>query len=203
MKGLRLVSAAAAAVSLLSTTVLADVDPLVIKGSKFFYKTNGTEFFIKGVAYQQDYSGNGTSGTTSYTDPLADTASCQRDIPLMTQLQTNTIRVYAVDPTKNHAACMQLLQAAGIYVISDLSEPDLSINRDTPDWNDELYSRYAAVIDNLSKYKNVIGFFAGTEVANAPNNPQVTPFHGSRSTDQGRRRQRSLPASPSPLPFDR
>lgn len=35
--------AVAAAVSLFAGSVLADVDPIVIKGSKFFYKTNGTQ----------------------------------------------------------------------------------------------------------------------------------------------------------------
>jgi hypothetical protein len=31
----------------------AAVDPIVIKGQKFFYKSNGTQFFMKGVAYQR------------------------------------------------------------------------------------------------------------------------------------------------------
>jgi 1,3-beta-glucanosyltransferase GAS1 len=34
---------AAAVASALCATALADVDPIVIKGSKFFYKTNGTQ----------------------------------------------------------------------------------------------------------------------------------------------------------------
>ena len=36
-------SAAIAAASLFVSSVAAQVDPIVIKGSKFFYKTNGTQ----------------------------------------------------------------------------------------------------------------------------------------------------------------
>jgi hypothetical protein len=53
MRGI--ISTLATAGALLASTVLADVDPIVIKGSKFFYKTNGTQFFIQGVAYQREY----------------------------------------------------------------------------------------------------------------------------------------------------
>jgi hypothetical protein len=45
----------AAAAATLFASVNAAVDPIVIKGSKFFYKTNGTQFFIKGVAYQRKF----------------------------------------------------------------------------------------------------------------------------------------------------
>ena len=128
----------------------------------------------------ENFNGNGTSSTSTadntYTDPLADVDSCRRDIPLLQQLQANTVRVYAIDPSKDHSQCMQMLQSAGIYVVSDLSQPGLSINRDSPSWDDQLYARYTSVIDELSKYNNVIGFFAGNEVANAANNTQATPF---------------------------
>lgn len=94
----------------------------------------------------------------------------------MTQLQTNTIRVYAVDPTANHDQCMQMLSDAGIYIIADLGEPKNSINRDSPQWNQEIYSRYTAVVDTFSKYSNTLGFFAGNEVTNAPNNTEASAF---------------------------
>jgi hypothetical protein len=122
---------------------------------------------------------NSTSGAdspNSYTDPLANVESCQRDVPILQELRTNTIRVYALDPTANHTVCMQLLAEAGIYVIADLSQPALSIDRDSPSWNDNLYSRYTAVVDDMSQYNNTLGFFAGNEVSNQPNNTDASAF---------------------------
>ncbi|OBT61025.1 hypothetical protein VE03_09625 [Pseudogymnoascus sp. 23342-1-I1] len=170
MKGsvIRSVSALFAAASFFGA-VNATVDPVIIKGSKFFYKTNGTQFFIKGVAYQQGVGAAGSSDsstTLTYTDPLADTTSCKRDIPLLQAAGANLIRTYAIDPTADHSVCMKLLDAAGIYVISDLGQPNLSIEKASPEWNLELYDRYTAVIDSLANYTNVIGFFAGNEVTN-------------------------------------
>ncbi|KAM5475279.1 hypothetical protein MauCBS54593_001755 [Microsporum audouinii] len=170
-------SVVAATALVAGSVVAADLDPIVIKGSKFFYKSNGTEFFMKGVAYQQDYTGNdGTSDNQSYQDPLADADSCKRDIPLMQELQTNTIRVYAIDPTKDHTQCMKMLQDAGIYIVADLSEPSKSIIRDDPKWDDVLYERYTSVIDSLAPYSNVIGFFAGNEVSNNSTNTDASAF---------------------------
>lgn len=148
--------------------------------AKFFYK-NGTQFFLKGVAYQSE---PGTGGKVSrradaqikYKDPLADEKACRRDVPLLQELGTNVIRTYAIDPKADHTACMKLLNDAGIYVVSDLSEPDNSINRETPQWNTKLFARYTAVIDELAKYPNVIGFFAGNEVSNDKNNTGASAF---------------------------
>jgi hypothetical protein len=155
----------------------ADLPAITMKGAKFFYE-NGTQFFMKGVAYQQDTSAAGATfeKKKNFIDPLADEKSCRRDIPLLEELGTNTIRTYAIDPDADHSVCMKLLEDAGIYVISDLGEPQTSINRDDPKWDVELFTRYKAVVDELANYSNVIGFFAGNEVSNNKTNTEASAY---------------------------
>lgn len=127
---------------------------------------------MKGVAYQQDIAAAGGTNDENkvYSDPLANQKNCERDVPLLEELGTNTIRTYAIDPSADHSACMKLLEDAGIYVVADLGEPHLSINRDSPSWNSALFTRYQKVVDELAQYPNVIGFLAGNEVSNQKNN---------------------------------
>lgn len=148
------------------------------QGQYFFYSSNGTQFFIKGVAYQQGIGPGGTAegNSATFIDSLADTASCARDIPFLQELGTNTIRVYAIDPTADHQVCMNALADAGIYVIADLSVPGESVERDNPSWNTDLFARYQGVIDNLGQYPNTIGFFAGNEVTNNKTNTAASAF---------------------------
>lgn len=178
-------SAAVAALGLASSVSAASVqrreatDPIVIKGAKMFHKNSGEQFFMKGVAYQTDLSNvdpNELKNGQQFVDPLADVDGCKRDIPLLQALNTNLIRVYAIDTTKSHDTCMKMLVEAGIYVVADLSEPGLSINRDAPSWDADLYKRYTAVIDELQQYDNVMGFFAGNEVTNNKTNANASPF---------------------------
>jgi hypothetical protein len=61
---------------------------------------------------------------------------------------------------------MNLFAAAGIYVIVDLTTSSTFISRTSPTWNLELYNSYTATIDSMAGYSNLLGFFAGNEVAN-------------------------------------
>ncbi|KAK6065450.1 glycolipid anchored surface protein [Seiridium cupressi] len=183
MKPFSLASGVAVGASFFSGAIAADpawqtIPPIEAVGQHFFYSNNGSQFYLKGVAYQENFSPNGTDNNpdVKYTDPLADGASCARDIPFLKQIFTNVIRVYAVDPTADHDDCMQQLAAADIYVVADLSQPGESINSNDPEWNVPLFTRYTSVVDSLSKYNNVIGFFAGNEVISASNQTAAAAF---------------------------
>lgn len=155
------------------TFALADLPAIEVVGNKFYYANNGSQFLIRGVAYQQN-TANGTS--TSYSDPLADADACERDVKYLANANTNVLRVYAVDPEKDHDVCMKTFEDAGIYIIADLSEPATSINRDSPEWNLDLYKRYTSVVDMFANYSNVLGFFAGNEVTNNRSNTDASAF---------------------------
>ncbi|CAN6639470.1 1,3-beta-glucanosyltransferase Gas1p [Trichomonascus vanleenenianus] len=145
-----------------------------IVGNKFFYSNNASQFYIKGVAYQSDVA-NATADQT-FNDPLSDASACQRDVQYLTELGTNVIRVYAINTTLDHSSCINTFANAGIYILADLSEPGLSIDRTDPQWNVELYNRYTSVIDTLQGYSNVLGFFAGNEVTNNNTNTPASAF---------------------------
>jgi hypothetical protein len=101
-----------------------------------------------------------------YVDTLADGAACKRDIQYLQQLSANPVRVYQIDPTRDHSECMNALNNAGIYVLSNLAGNTTtdSIDSHVPSWEITLYERYKSVVDALQNYTNVIGFTVGNEV---------------------------------------
>ncbi|KAL3233379.1 hypothetical protein RNJ44_03419 [Nakaseomyces bracarensis] len=169
-----LVSFIIAAVTLLALGKADDLPAIEIVGNKFFFSNNGSQFYMKGIAYQAD-TANATSGAT-INDPLADYETCSRDIPYLQQLDTNVIRVYAVNTSLDHSKCMDALNDAGIYVIADLSSPKISVNRKSPSWDLEIFDRYKSVVDMFANYSNVLGFFAGNEVTNNASNTDASAF---------------------------
>lgn len=149
-----------------------ELPSIEIIGNKFYFENNGSQFLMRGVAYQADT----TNSSASYVDPLGDLETCKRDIPYLQELQTNIIRVYAINSSLDHTGCMELLQEAGIYLIADLSTPELSIDRADPEWTTTLYNRYIEVVDNFHNYTNVVGFFAGNEVTNSDSNTDASAY---------------------------
>jgi len=109
---------------------------------------------------------------------LADSSACTRDIAEFKKLNINTIRVYAVDNTANHDACMTALANAGIYVALDVNSPNYSINRGTPgpSYNADYLQSVFATMDAFAGYSNTLLFFSGNEVINADNNTDCAPY---------------------------
>ncbi|KAM3586808.1 1 3-beta-glucanosyltransferase gel4 [Umbelopsis sp. WA50703] len=94
----------------------------------------------------------------------------------MKDLGLNTIRVYEIDPTKNHDACMNAFASAGIYLLLDIATPKHSINRVTPEYDLTLYRSFVAAIDAFAGYSNTLGFVAGNEVSNDKSTSPASAF---------------------------
>lgn len=124
-----------------------------------------SRFYIRGVDYQP-------GGSSDLTDPLADSATCERDIAAFKTLGINTVRVYMVDNSKDHDTCMNALADAGIYLILDVNNPLYSINRASPaaSYNDVYLQSVFATIDAFIGYTNTLAFFSGNEVVNDQTN---------------------------------
>lgn len=170
--------------SLISTlsvllSLVSAISTIEIHGNKFFNSSDGTQFFIKGVAYQRARKEGITYDQrfqTGYIDSLAEPSLCLRDLEYLKELGVNTVRVYQLDPTQNHDVCMDAFANYGIYVLADLSEPEMSINRENPAWDLDLYDRFTLVVDAMHSYPNVLGFYVGNEVVTTGENSGAAPF---------------------------
>ncbi|ODQ78356.1 glycoside hydrolase family 72 protein [Babjeviella inositovora NRRL Y-12698] len=148
------------------------LDAITIKGNAFW--DGNTRFYVRGVDYQPS-SYNGTKDldlTADVIDPLANEETCKRDIAIFKDLGLNTIRVYTVDNTQNHTACMQMLHDAGIYLILDVNTPMSSISRSNPpcSYNSAYLENVFATMLEFADYDNTLAFFAGNEVINNSSN---------------------------------
>ncbi len=148
----------------LAAVASAALNPLVTRGNAFFDSKSGNRFYVRGVDYQPNQA--------LLPDPLADTSICGRDIPYFKQLGLNAVRVYNIDNSLNHDACMKMLDDAGIYLILDVNTAENSIDRSNPAqaYTANYLQGVFATVDAFKKYDNVLGFFAGNEVVNTPTN---------------------------------
>ncbi|KAI9167739.1 1,3-beta-glucanosyltransferase gel1 [Paramyrothecium foliicola] len=134
--------------------------PVVSASGNAFWAGN-ERFYIRGIDYQP-------GGASANEDPLADPEVCLRDIKEFADLGINTIRVYAVDNSKDHDECMQEMAKNGIYLVLDVNNPAYSINRADPhpSYNTKYLQSVFATVEMFSKYDNTLAFFSGNEVIN-------------------------------------
>ncbi|RKF74660.1 1,3-beta-glucanosyltransferase gel1 [Golovinomyces cichoracearum] len=177
----------------------SSLTPITVKGNAFFQ--GDKRFYIRGVDYQP-------GGSSKLVDPIADEASCKRDIAKFKELGINTIRVYTVDNTADHDACMNALAAAGIYLVLDVNTPKYSINRATPapSYNSVYLQNVFATIDAFAGYTNTLAFFSGNEVINDDKTTPAAPYVKAVTRDMrqyiGSRGHRKIPVGYSAADVD-
>ncbi|KAH8596884.1 glycoside hydrolase family 72 protein [Bisporella sp. PMI_857] len=163
--------ATAGLLATLAINAVSAVPTISAKGNKFFY-SNGTQYFMKGIAYQ-----------LVPDDPLIDTEQCQRDAALMSTLGANAIRVYHVDPRGDHDGCMTAFADVGIYALIDLDTFNTYINPTVASWNQTQFNAYARVMDAFANYNNTLGFFVGNEVIALNNQSLAAPYIKAAARD--------------------
>ncbi|GEQ67174.1 hypothetical protein JCM33374_g837 [Metschnikowia sp. JCM 33374] len=133
------------------SVAVAAIHPIAVVGKSFVDTVTQQQFYIKGV----DYQPGGSSGAFQNFDPLSD---------------PQTIRVYNVDSSLNHDACMTMLAAAGIYLVLDVNSPvqNRHLNRYEPwsTYTKEYLNNVFQVVQQFSTYNNTLAFFAGNEIIN-------------------------------------
>ncbi|KAL5091795.1 hypothetical protein Trisim1_002608 [Trichoderma cf. simile WF8] len=179
MKGLALLSAVAGLGAVMaSPTPSKDSPPSkraslpAVSASGNAFWADGKRFYLRGIDYQP-------GGAAANEDPLADPKTCLRDIKNFQDLGVNTIRVYAVDNSKDHDQCMNALADAGIYLVLDVNNPGYSINRlkPGPSYNTMYLQSVFATVEMFAKYDNTLAFFSGNEVINdEPGTDKSAPY---------------------------
>ncbi|ELU44563.1 glycoside hydrolase family 72 protein [Rhizoctonia solani AG-1 IA] len=185
--------ATACALAALANSALAL--PKITRVGRYLFNPDGSRFYIKGIAYQEQGrlavtdDPNAFPEPDNFVDPLAMPDACKRDVPYLQRLTVNAIRVYSVNASLNHDDCMAALDAAGIYTMIDLSLPvNGSLDRSSPAWTTNLLDLYIGTIDVFSKYNvrtclNVLAYNIGNEVVTDTNNTVAAPFIKAAARD--------------------
>ncbi|KAF2655029.1 carbohydrate-binding module family 43 protein [Lophiostoma macrostomum CBS 122681] len=146
----------------LALRAVAQVDTIVIKGSRFFYNSNGSEFILRGIAYQSYFWTEYFDPSNYVVDPLGEVYTrCETDIQYFRQLRINVVRTYALDLNlPDHGPCLNALADAGIYVFADLSTVNATMNINNT-WDTTILKQFTAAVDTLAAYPNVLGVGVG------------------------------------------
>jgi len=144
------------------------VNPVEIKGYKFFDSVTGESLLIKGVDYypRPNFGRLNDNSVDFYTHEYR--KKWHHDIKEFKKLGINAIRVYSVDPDNDHSEFMCALNEAGIYALVGLAAAgdfESITNKETPGcYSRALKARGERVINEFARYENTLGFSAGNEV---------------------------------------
>lgn len=153
-----------------TTSCSSFAPPATLKGRKFFDSVSGKYIPIKGIAYYPRPNA-GNLITTDSVDFIAEEhrATWERDVAYFQQLNINLVRIYAVDPSRNHDGFMCALRVAGIYAIIELTAgcQNCTITpQSAPDcYPAALKMRGQFIISEFARYDNVLAFSAGNKVS--------------------------------------
>ncbi|KAF0720415.1 Aste57867_345 [Aphanomyces stellatus] len=157
--------------AVITTTLVDAINPIEIKGSRLFEVGSGKPFQVKGVDYypRPNAGINDVNNHDVFTDDYED--MWRPHIHEFIALGVNSIRLYAVDPSKPHDKFMCALSAVGIYVVVDLAAAceNCAITKEAYPacYPPQLKTRGQQIIAAFAKYNNVLGFSAGNEVNHA------------------------------------
>ena len=124
------------------------------------------------------------------------------------KLKINTVRIYTVDNSQNHDACMSALASAGIYLALDVNTPKYSINQDdpAPSYNAEYLQSVFSTVDAFQTYSNTLLFFSGNEDINSVATTSAAPYVKAVTRDMknyiNARKYRSIPVGYSAADVD-
>ncbi|KDO32466.1 hypothetical protein SPRG_02943 [Saprolegnia parasitica CBS 223.65] len=144
------------------------VSPLVIKGYKFFEHTTGAEFRIKGVSFFPRANA-GTKFNANSIDWFSDDMETiwRPQLEQLKALGANTVRMYAVDPSKSHDKFMCELNKLGMYAFVGMSavcEGCYILDEETPKcYSPAMFTRAQMIYNAFAVYDNVLGFSVGNE----------------------------------------
>ncbi|KAK0117670.1 1,3-beta-glucanosyltransferase gas1 [Cadophora gregata] len=132
-----------------TTTAL---DPIVIKGNQFVYKSTGARFLARGVILiGQSQSLDNGAAPQDPDSALLWEGLCTKEIKGFLALGVNVVMVIIADTSQDRSSCINQLSDAGIYLL-------VVLFREHVDSTSDAYAYQTAAIDSLSPYSNILGF---------------------------------------------
>ncbi|KAK4542268.1 hypothetical protein LTR36_006921 [Oleoguttula mirabilis] len=155
--------------------------PIVTRGNAFY--RDGERFFVKGISYIPRRPDAERFDRAATLDPLTSdrVEGLEQDIARLHELGLNSISVQNLDPSKDHAKALRLLEKEGIYVVVTICDtieaPHLrsttlpGYNNDfdtTPHYSRHMIRKTLALVDQLAAHPNILGFTVSGDSVNTP-----------------------------------